>query len=398
MSPAPPPPQPPPPLPTPLPYWTPSPWRRQGGQGRNDDITGKGLRTAVALSTASCLTRRRVWRRQTSRQALHAAFICDPWQCGMSHHRSNSWFPPRHWHLAWFWILCAGSDKPNQNLDDCCSPFEQFWTHTSFQSGLSLVDAGAAICRIPGSSTLLHCFFQIWHKSSLLAAHFLVLCASVQCSLCRQMWSSLAITCTHSQGTDSGAWFTLDASQGFLVNVPAGGTTRLIQIQKNGMAVYLWLWISEASSNTVWGCVFNPRKKYLAMSQETEITRVKNGRPGLLLCSRLGSHCTVAFRVEFQKSYSQDSGRILKSNWNCRLVTSQIASLALATGATSFLVYHTWCGKWHFQTNGYSFWVKRVTHSVQPNSQFLLIDTRHNPNGVTWVASLLNTEQEVSST
>ncbi len=28
---------------------------RQGGQGRIDDITGKGLRTAVALSTASCL-------------------------------------------------------------------------------------------------------------------------------------------------------------------------------------------------------------------------------------------------------------------------------------------------------------------------------------------------------
>ncbi len=27
---------------------------RQGGQGRIDDITGKGLRTAVALSTASC--------------------------------------------------------------------------------------------------------------------------------------------------------------------------------------------------------------------------------------------------------------------------------------------------------------------------------------------------------
>ncbi len=27
---------------------------RQGGQGRMDDITGKGLRTAVALSTASC--------------------------------------------------------------------------------------------------------------------------------------------------------------------------------------------------------------------------------------------------------------------------------------------------------------------------------------------------------
>ncbi len=26
---------------------------RQGGQGRIDDITGKGLRTAVALSTAS---------------------------------------------------------------------------------------------------------------------------------------------------------------------------------------------------------------------------------------------------------------------------------------------------------------------------------------------------------
>ncbi len=31
-----------------------SPWRRQGGQGRIDNITGKGLGTAVALSTASC--------------------------------------------------------------------------------------------------------------------------------------------------------------------------------------------------------------------------------------------------------------------------------------------------------------------------------------------------------
>ncbi len=30
------------------------PYGRQGGQGRIDDITGKGLRTAVALSTASC--------------------------------------------------------------------------------------------------------------------------------------------------------------------------------------------------------------------------------------------------------------------------------------------------------------------------------------------------------
>ncbi len=37
------------PTPGPLPHG------RQGGQGRIDDITGKGLRTAVALGTASCL-------------------------------------------------------------------------------------------------------------------------------------------------------------------------------------------------------------------------------------------------------------------------------------------------------------------------------------------------------
>ncbi len=52
MSPAPSPnplPDPPSPLPDP-----PPPWRRQGGQGRIDDITRKGLRTAIALSTASC--------------------------------------------------------------------------------------------------------------------------------------------------------------------------------------------------------------------------------------------------------------------------------------------------------------------------------------------------------
>ncbi len=53
------------PLPdSPSPHGTPSPCQtppvacmtcgRQGGQGRIDDITGKGLRTAVALSTASC--------------------------------------------------------------------------------------------------------------------------------------------------------------------------------------------------------------------------------------------------------------------------------------------------------------------------------------------------------
>ncbi len=56
------------PLPNPLPLprppaQTPYPWTpcrppcrqgRQGGQGRIDDITGKGLRAAVALSTASC--------------------------------------------------------------------------------------------------------------------------------------------------------------------------------------------------------------------------------------------------------------------------------------------------------------------------------------------------------
>ncbi len=50
------------PLPPP-PAWTPPPlaWTcvcmtcgTQGGQGRIDDTTGKGLRTAVALSTASC--------------------------------------------------------------------------------------------------------------------------------------------------------------------------------------------------------------------------------------------------------------------------------------------------------------------------------------------------------
>ncbi len=48
------------PSPTPLPLsqplppaWTPS-WGRQGGQGRINGITGKGLRTAVALSNASC--------------------------------------------------------------------------------------------------------------------------------------------------------------------------------------------------------------------------------------------------------------------------------------------------------------------------------------------------------
>ncbi len=57
MSPAPshyqqPPPSPPNPLPLPLP--DPPPPTGQGGQGRIDDITGKGLRTAVALSTASC--------------------------------------------------------------------------------------------------------------------------------------------------------------------------------------------------------------------------------------------------------------------------------------------------------------------------------------------------------
>ncbi len=40
---------------TPPPYPRPPPCRRQGGQGRIGDITGKGLRTAVALSTASCL-------------------------------------------------------------------------------------------------------------------------------------------------------------------------------------------------------------------------------------------------------------------------------------------------------------------------------------------------------
>ena len=51
---------PPPPSPTPSPLWTPSPtWTpppqgRHGGQGRIYDITSKGLRTAVALSTASC--------------------------------------------------------------------------------------------------------------------------------------------------------------------------------------------------------------------------------------------------------------------------------------------------------------------------------------------------------
>ncbi len=46
----------------PPPAWTPPPMDsmtsgRQGGQGRIDDITGKGLRTAVALSTASCCHR-----------------------------------------------------------------------------------------------------------------------------------------------------------------------------------------------------------------------------------------------------------------------------------------------------------------------------------------------------
>ena len=54
------------PLPLPLPLPDPPPPARphthththtrgrQGGQGRIDDITGKGLRTAVALSTACC--------------------------------------------------------------------------------------------------------------------------------------------------------------------------------------------------------------------------------------------------------------------------------------------------------------------------------------------------------
>ncbi len=52
-----PPPHPLPPHPLPLdpPALGPHPCRKQGGQGRIDDITGKGLRTAVALSTASCL-------------------------------------------------------------------------------------------------------------------------------------------------------------------------------------------------------------------------------------------------------------------------------------------------------------------------------------------------------
>ncbi len=46
------------PLPNPLPpnpTPDPLPHRRQGGQGGIGDITGKGFRTAVALSTASCL-------------------------------------------------------------------------------------------------------------------------------------------------------------------------------------------------------------------------------------------------------------------------------------------------------------------------------------------------------
>ncbi len=41
------------PSPSPNPPRPPTP-RRQGGQGRIGDIIGKGLRTAVALSTASC--------------------------------------------------------------------------------------------------------------------------------------------------------------------------------------------------------------------------------------------------------------------------------------------------------------------------------------------------------
>ncbi len=58
LNPPPPSPNPPPTCPDPLPLdpscpWT-TPHRRQGGQGRIVDITSKGLRTAVALSTASC--------------------------------------------------------------------------------------------------------------------------------------------------------------------------------------------------------------------------------------------------------------------------------------------------------------------------------------------------------
>ncbi len=65
---------PPPPTQTPHPQtphgWTPPSLdsisgRRQGGQGRIDDITGKGLRTAVALSTASCLVERLTCDRPT---------------------------------------------------------------------------------------------------------------------------------------------------------------------------------------------------------------------------------------------------------------------------------------------------------------------------------------------
>ncbi len=54
-------PLPPPPPPNPPPQLDP-PQTRQGGQGRIDDITGKGLRTAVALSTASCLWCRHKYR------------------------------------------------------------------------------------------------------------------------------------------------------------------------------------------------------------------------------------------------------------------------------------------------------------------------------------------------
>ncbi len=54
-------PNPPDPAQTPLPLDPPAPepscHGRQGGQGRIDDITGKGLHTAVALSTASCSLR-----------------------------------------------------------------------------------------------------------------------------------------------------------------------------------------------------------------------------------------------------------------------------------------------------------------------------------------------------
>ncbi len=100
MSPA-PPPNPPPllnPLPQPpCPGPPGSPHRRQGGQGRIGDITSKGLRTAVALSTAACsdsccpssFERSCSWR-TVSWPGAQVRFLCLP-ACNDHHGQRHSW-------------------------------------------------------------------------------------------------------------------------------------------------------------------------------------------------------------------------------------------------------------------------------------------------------------------